>query len=162
MTSKLAAAKMATWSGVRAVIAAASRPDVLAGGKRKAADMKPGDLAKGGVLEALRILGQPQAKTQNWENPTGFTPGRAWRVAWVPVLDLDPDMDMERDPRDEEHDPLKRRPRTAPEITRAVGAGNADDFALCHFDRDRRDRDQALIGGGDFMHRQHDDPPDRR
>jgi glutamate 5-kinase len=31
MASKLAAAKMASWSGVRAVIAAASRPDVLAG-----------------------------------------------------------------------------------------------------------------------------------
>ncbi len=31
MTSKLTAARMASWSGVRAVIARASRPDVLAG-----------------------------------------------------------------------------------------------------------------------------------
>ena len=27
---------------------------------------------------------------------------------------------------------------------------------------DAGDRDQPLIGGGDFMHRQHDDLPDRR
>ena len=34
----------------------------------------------------------------------------------------------------------------------AVGARDADDLALLDLDRDCRDRDQALIGGGDFMH----------
>jgi len=36
------------------------------------------------------------------------------------------------------------------------------DLAPGDLDADRRDRDQSLIGGGDFMHRQHDDPQGRR
>jgi secreted PhoX family phosphatase len=106
------------------------RPDVLASGKRKPSEMKAGDLAKGGVLEALRIVGKPQARTQNWDNPLGFTPGRRWRVAWVAVPNIDPDMDMERDSRDGEPDPLKRRVRTAPTSIRAqVFAAGAAQFA---------------------------------
>src|SRR6185503_12528662 len=83
------------------------RPDAMKG-QRNAFDLKVGDLARGGTLEALRIFGMPHAKTQNWENPGLFTPRRAFEVAWVPIRKLDPDMDMERDPRDEEHEPLKR------------------------------------------------------
>jgi len=106
------------------------RPDVLASGRRRPSDLRVGDLAKGGVLEALRILGRPQARTQNWENPSGFTPGRRWRVAWVPIPNVDPDMDMERDPRDEEHEPLKRRDRTAATSIRAQAfAAGAAQFA---------------------------------
>ena len=95
------------------------RPDVLADGKRKPSEIKVGDLARGGKLEALRLLGRPQAKTQNWENPMGFRPGRRWRVAWVPIPDTDPHMDMERDPRGEEPEPLKRSGRTARTSIRA-------------------------------------------
>ncbi|MEO5617585.1 MAG: alkaline phosphatase PhoX [Candidatus Eisenbacteria bacterium] len=106
------------------------RPDVLANGKRRPAEMRVGDLAKGGVLEALRIEGQPRAKTQNWENPLGFTPGKRWRVAWVKVPNADPDMDMERDPLDQESDLLKRRGRTARASTRAQAfAAGAAQFA---------------------------------
>ena len=47
-------------------------------------------------------------------------------------------------------------------VAGANGAGNTDDLALGDLDRNRRDGDQSLIGGGDFMHRQHDDPQDRR
>ena len=100
------------------------RPAVLEGGRRTVADMKPGDLAKGGTLEALRLVGRPQAKTQNWENPYAFKPGERHRVAWVGIENLDPDMDEERDPRDENPDPLKRSARTAATSTRAQAFAN--------------------------------------
>jgi secreted PhoX family phosphatase len=98
------------------------RPDAMKG-KRNAYDLEVGDLAKGGTLEALRIFGMPHAKTQNWENPGLFTPRRPFEVAWVPIENRDPDMDMERDPRDEEHEPLKRRGRTASTSIRAQAFG---------------------------------------
>lgn len=106
------------------------RPDVLAGGGRKPHELASGDLAKGGVLEALRLVGRPQAKTQNWENPTGYLPGQRWPIAWVPIANRDPDMDEERDPRDENPDPMKRRGRTAAGSTRAQAfAAGAAQFA---------------------------------
>ena len=98
------------------------RPAVLEGGKRKPADLKPGDLGKGGVLEALRIAGRPQEKTQNWlGGETPFVPGRAFKVEWVKIPNLDPDVDMARDPAHAEPDPLKKRARTAPGSIRAQG-----------------------------------------
>jgi secreted PhoX family phosphatase len=107
------------------------RPAVLADGRVKPGQLKPGDLAKGGTLEALRIAGRPQEKTQNWQGgETAFVPGRAFKVDWVAIPDLDPDVDMERDPTDHEPDPLKRRPRTSPRSIRAQGfALGATQFA---------------------------------
>lgn len=95
------------------------RPDVVTGGARQPAEIVPGDLAKGGVLEALRIEGVPQARTQNWDYPTRFTIGRRWRVGWVAIPNVDPDVDQIRDPRDEHPDPLRRGAKTAPSSTRA-------------------------------------------
>lgn len=95
------------------------RPDVVTSGKKTAAGLVPGDLAKGGVLEAMSIGGMHQARTQNWDDPTRFRPGRRWTVGWVPVPNIDPDVDQIRDPRDENPDPLKRSAKTAPTSTRA-------------------------------------------
>lgn len=106
------------------------RPDVLASGRIGPLEMKVGDLAKGGELEAMVLVGRPQAKTQNWENPTGFMPGARFRVGWTPIADRDPDMDMERDPRDEELDPLRRRGRAARGAIRSQAfASGAAQFA---------------------------------
>jgi len=41
-------------------------PDVVTNGRRHASQLRAGDLARGGVLEALRIVGMPAARTQNW------------------------------------------------------------------------------------------------
>ena len=108
------------------------RPAVLEAGHVKPGQMKPGDLAKGGTLEALRITGRPQEKTQNWQGgETAFVPGRAFKVEWVAIPNLDPDVDMERDPTDvTEPDPLKKRARTSPRSIRAQGfALGATQFA---------------------------------
>ena len=97
---------------------------------RGRASIGVGDLAKGGVLEALEIVGRPGAMTQNWGEARVFAPREEFRVAWVAIPDPDPDMDMERDPTDTRPDPLKRRPRTAATSTRAQGfARGAAQFA---------------------------------
>lgn len=96
------------------------RPDVVIRRLKRPRDMAVGDLARGGMLEALRIVERPAARTQNWDAKE-FITGRRWLVAWVPIPVIDPDMDMERDPDDTEHEPLERRPRTAPTSTRAQG-----------------------------------------
>ena len=99
------------------------RPDVVAVGTRNPFEMRVGDLAKGGVLEALRVIDRPSARTQNWDDEAGFKPGEGHKVDWVRIPDIDPDMDMERDPDDHETDPLDRKPRTASTSTRAQGLG---------------------------------------
>ena len=96
------------------------RPDAITRRIKRVKDMAVGDLAIGGVLEALRIVDRPAALTQNWTGKQ-FVPGHRWSVDWVPLPVIDPDVDMERDPDDMEDDPLKRRPRTAPTSTRAQG-----------------------------------------
>ena len=97
------------------------RPDVVAVGTRNPFEMRAGDLAKGGVLEALRVIGQPSARTQNWDGGAGFQVGARFKVDWIRIPDVDPDMDMERDPNDDADDVLERRPRTASTSTRAQG-----------------------------------------
>ena len=96
------------------------RPDAITRRLRRVGDMAVGDLARGGTLEALRIVDRPAARTQNW-TAQEFVPGRRWSVDWVSIPVVDPDVDMERDPEDMEHPPLERRPRTAPTSTRAQG-----------------------------------------
>ena len=65
MASKLAAAKMASWSGVRAVIAAASRPDVV----RDAVD------GVAGVGTAVVATGPPAPRTQALDRVRAARPG---------------------------------------------------------------------------------------
>ena len=91
------------------------RPDVLTGRRKKVADMKPGDLAEGGSLEALRIVGHPSAQTQNFEQ-RAFAVGESWSVDWVAIPVRDPDIDSE-------NDGLQRGPRAAATSTRAQGFG---------------------------------------
>ena len=89
------------------------RPDVVARERAAIADMKAGDLGRGGTLEALRIVERPSAFTQNWVART-FVPGRPWRIDWVEIPNVDPDVDME-------HDSITGPPRTAATSTRAQG-----------------------------------------
>jgi hypothetical protein len=96
------------------------RPEVVTRGLKRPAQLSVGDLAKGGALEALRIAAIPSALTQNWRSRE-FVPGRKWGVDWIAIPDIDPEIDMERDPDDREPDPLKRGGRTAPTSTRAQG-----------------------------------------
>lgn len=96
------------------------RPLVVSRRDRRPRDLRAGDLAKGGVLEALRIVEKPSALTQNW-GERAFTLGRRHVVDWIRIPEPDPEIDMERDPDDPDPDPLKRNPRTSPGSTRAQG-----------------------------------------
>ena len=89
------------------------RPRVVVERGKRVADMKVGDLAEGGTLEALRIVGRPAALTQNRQEPA-FARGRQWPVDWVAIPVVDPDVDME-------HDGISAPPRAAATSTRAQG-----------------------------------------
>ncbi|NJM95335.1 MAG: DUF839 domain-containing protein, partial [Acaryochloridaceae cyanobacterium CSU_5_19] len=52
---------------------------------------RPGQLQAGGLLEALKIKGKPQAITKK-----GFPVGKSWPVEWVPIDNPDPDTDSIR------------------------------------------------------------------
>ncbi|MGP1273759.1 MAG: alkaline phosphatase PhoX, partial [Phycisphaerales bacterium] len=45
---------------------------------------KPGDLLKGGRLEALAVRGEPGFDTRNWKR-TAIRPGEAVEVEWIPM-----------------------------------------------------------------------------
>lgn len=97
-------------------------PDFVARGGRSPGELKVGDLARGGRLEALRIVQRSGARTQNHDAGTPlFQIGQRWQVDWVPIADPDPDCDMENDPAEEAADPFKRAGRTAATSTRAQG-----------------------------------------
>lgn len=49
----------------------------------------PGRLAEGGRLQALRVLGQWQCDTRNWDDPKGFPLRERMPVAWVDVEDVE-------------------------------------------------------------------------
>ncbi len=121
------------------------RPEMVTRGIRRPGQLAAGDLARGGTLEALRIVERPSALTQNWgDDPAGFTLGRRWRVDWVKFPDLDPGMDQERDPTDPDPDPLERRGRVAASATRAQGfRAGAAQFA--------RNEGMTLHGGAIFF-----------
>lgn len=97
------------------------RPTVVDSGGRRARDLSVGDYAKGGVLEALRVVGRPQLLTQNWADRAAMVAGRPLRVEWVRIPDVEPAMDTERDPADTNPDIARRRWRTASTSTRAQG-----------------------------------------
>jgi len=99
------------------------RPEVVTSGAKRAADLAVGDLARGGTLEALRIVTRPAAITRNWADGQPIFPrGKSFDVDWVTIPDTDPEVDMERDAEDTTtDDPLQRPPRTAPGSIRGQG-----------------------------------------
>lgn len=110
------------------------RPDVVVRGRKPVARVRVGDLAKGGVLEALRVPRRPGMRAQNWEDlaaprvPTGKT----YAVDWAEIPDREPDMDeayydvaapaqANADGNSEVRVQRRRKVRTAPGSTRAQG-----------------------------------------
>jgi secreted PhoX family phosphatase len=77
--------------------------------------LRVGDYARGGVLEALRVVGRPQLKTQNWNLPRAIEFGESHEIDWVHIEDPDPDVDLLRSPDDPKHTVA------APSSTRAQG-----------------------------------------
>ncbi len=98
------------------------RPHIVSRGGKSPRQLAPGDLAKGGVLEALRIVERPGARTQNWTAGEDLiVAGVSHGVDWVAIEDAEPAIDMERNSDDETYVPLQRGPRTAPGSVRAQG-----------------------------------------
>jgi secreted PhoX family phosphatase len=77
--------------------------------------LRVGDYARGGVLEALRLVRRPGAVTNGWERRL-IGPGDALEVDWVRIPEADPDEDMHRVPGD------SGKERAAPGSTREQGA----------------------------------------
>lgn len=97
------------------------RPSAVATEGKRPNQLRVGDYARGGTLEALWIVGRRGARTQNWDS-AGIKLGERLRVDWLRIPVPDPDMDEERDPTDPKaHSPQEARPRTAPTSTRAQG-----------------------------------------
>lgn len=102
-------------------------PSVVTGGRRKPGALKPGDLAQGGVLEALRVTRHAALRTQNWGTAQPIRPGERFEVDWVRIPEPEPEMDQRvvrqapipagwtGDPRG------RRRVETAPGSTRGQG-----------------------------------------
>jgi hypothetical protein len=90
------------------------RPAVLEQGRRPR-DLRAGDLAKGGVLEALRVPSRPGLMAHNRAGVALTPQGPGLAVDWVRIADPDPDMDMEHPPGD------PQGYRTAATATRAQG-----------------------------------------
>ncbi len=91
------------------------RPTVLEQGKR-VSDLRAGDYAKGGVLEALRLVAVPHAQMKNQDAVVMPRNGKTFAIDWVRIPDPDPDMDMMHAPGDPVHE------LTAPSSTRAQGS----------------------------------------
>ena len=105
MASKLAAAKIASWSGVRAVIAAANRPGVLAG----AVEGRPG--VGHGRAPARPAAARPQAvdrlrhghrRARSWSTtaPAGPWSSGVGRCCRPGIVDVQGDFEAERRGRD--------------------------------------------------------------
>jgi secreted PhoX family phosphatase len=74
--------------------------------------LRAGDYALGGVLEALRVVGKPKLKTQNWKSPPAIALGDSLAIDWVRIEDPDPEQDLVR---------TAKRSGAAPSSTRAQG-----------------------------------------
>jgi secreted PhoX family phosphatase len=98
------------------------RPDVVVNGVRGPRALRAGDLARGGVLEAMRIVERHAARTDNRQGAPRFPRGRNYAVDWIAIPDADPRMDMRRDPTDPDSERFSGRAVTAESSTRAQGA----------------------------------------
>lgn len=93
------------------------RPALVVEGRKHPSDLRAGDYAHGGVLEALRIVSIPRALTNNQHGSVIPRHGKPFAIDWVRIPDRDPDLDM----RHPEGDP--GREVTASTSTRAQGFG---------------------------------------
>jgi len=71
------------------------RPEVVLRGKDPS-DLRVGDYAHGGVLEALRVKDRPQLITRNLNLRRAISLGESLPVDWVRIDEPDPDMDLAR------------------------------------------------------------------
>jgi secreted PhoX family phosphatase len=69
-------------------------PDVVTRGRRKPGSLRPGDLAAGGVLEALRVTSHRALRTQNWGKSQPVRVGERFEIDWVRIEDPEPAMDQ--------------------------------------------------------------------
>lgn len=53
----------------------------------------PGELAKGGTLQALAVRGSESFDTRNWFDPRGMQPGNWMETRWIDLDDVDPEVD---------------------------------------------------------------------
>jgi secreted PhoX family phosphatase len=90
------------------------RPEAVRRGT-KPSDLRAGDYARGGVLEALRVVGRPKLRTQNWKSPRAIDLGQSIAIDWVRIEDPDPRRDLVYA---RGHD---GRAQAAPSSTRAQG-----------------------------------------
>lgn len=51
----------------------------------------PGELARGGQLQALAIAGQPSFDTRNWDEPQAIRAGEWLETGWIDLVDIDSD-----------------------------------------------------------------------
>lgn len=94
-------------------------PAALAGGRRPS-DLRAGDYARGGTLEALRLFGRPRTLTQNWAD-RAVSPLERLRVEWVAIPNPDPDGDDTWDPNDASPDSAHRKRLAAAGSARKQG-----------------------------------------
>jgi secreted PhoX family phosphatase len=107
------------------------RPDVVVRGRKRVAEIRVGDMAKGGVLEAMRVPSRPGLLTQNWKglDAPRVSPGKLFAVNWVEIPDREPEMDetiaevpaKSESPRDSNKAGRRRKVLTALTSTRAQG-----------------------------------------
>jgi secreted PhoX family phosphatase len=90
------------------------RPEALRHGTQPSA-LRVGDYARGGALEALRVIGRPKLLTQNWSSPAAIALGESLAIDWVRIEDPDPAADLVRP------DARAKRMQAAPSSTRAQG-----------------------------------------
>ena len=90
------------------------RPEATRRGTKPSA-LRVGDYAQGGVLEALRVVGRPRLKTQNWKPEPGIESGESLEIDWVRIEEPDPQVDLLHVPDDPD------RLQAAPSSTRAQG-----------------------------------------
>jgi secreted PhoX family phosphatase len=95
-------------------------PSAVSQAGRRPSELRAGDYARGGTLEALRIVGRPSTLTQNWGERT-VKPRERLRVEWVRIPKPDPDGDETWDPADARPDSLHRKRLAASGSTRAQG-----------------------------------------
>lgn len=90
------------------------RPEAVGRGTKPSA-LRVGDYARGGVLEALRVVGRPKLRAQNWKLPQAIGLGDSFAIDWVRIEDPEPELDLLRSPKD------PKRTHAAPSSTRAQG-----------------------------------------
>jgi len=95
-------------------------PRVVSASGHPPSKLRAGDYARGGTLEALRIVGRPRTLTNNWGQRSVELHQRL-RVEWVRIPNPDPDGDDTWDPADARPDSSNRKRLAASGSTRSQG-----------------------------------------